>query len=62
MKQNTDNNMMITTKESMMIKKYQFLYLIYLVFIRYMSNIMGVFFGLVFPIVWLIASYYIWGT
>lgn len=41
--------------------KNKFLYLMYFCLIRYLSNIPGIIFGIVFPIVWLIAAYYIWG-
>lgn len=43
------------------IQKYQFAYLLRLVSIRYFSNFLGVIFGTIFPIIWLIASFYIWG-
>lgn len=47
-------------RDPQLVKK-QFLYLLWLVSVRYFSNFLGVVFSWIFPIVWLIASFYIWG-
>lgn len=55
-----NKKILIESRSQRKIEKKQFLYFMYLIMIRYITNYANIIFSFAFPIVWLICGYYIW--
>lgn len=55
-----ENKFLLNKNERNKIMKHQFLYLFSFVLLKYLTNWLNIIFSFIFPIVWLIAGYFIW--